>query len=212
VRKANLAILLLALGTSGQARAQGLQVDQSLQPPPFVAGESYHYDSSEATLLPGTGQEFIPSMSGLDFVSVNLSTPISNTGDFQVAIHAGTITAPVLALSDPVSSPAEGFANNTALFTFANVVPLTPGDTYVFELDELSSGAPWYIQIPGSAVVNGNTINMNYPGGQLIYNGAPQSTEDMIFSEGLIVPEPGAAQLGLLGLLIFAIAKRRYIF
>lgn len=203
MRKWTVCSLLLSSGAIARLDAQGLLVDQSLQPPAIIPGESYHYDAAEGTLFPETGQEFTPSFSGLDFVSVNLYTPTStNTGDFQIAIHSGTITGPVLGLSDEVSSPTGGFPGDTALFTFANVVPLTPGDTYVFELDEISGSVPWYIQIPSSAEVNGQTIDMNYPGGRLIYNGVPQDTEDMIFSEGIIVPEPGS--LGLCAMTIVA--------
>jgi hypothetical protein len=209
MRKRSFCVLLFALGLYEQAFAQGLLVDQSLQPPAFIPGESYHYDAAEGTLFPATGQEFTPAFSGLDFVSVNLESVIpTNIGNFQIAIHSGGITGPVLGLSEDVTSPASGFPNQTALFTFANMVPLTPGDTYVFELVELSASNPWYIQIPGSAVVNGQPIDMNYPGGRLIYNGVPQDTEDMIFSEGIIVPEPTAPELALLGLLVFGFVKK----
>src|SRR4051794_13464195 len=94
--------LLLACGIATGAHAQALVTDQSLQPPPLTGG-SYHYDSALANLLPGTGQEFTPSLPGLDFVDVNLhNSSAAATGMFEIAIHAGNIAAPVLELSDPV--------------------------------------------------------------------------------------------------------------
>jgi len=87
-------------------------------------------------------------------------------------------------------------------------VPLTPGDTYVLEVLQIAVNSGWAIEVPGSAVVNGQTIDMNYPGGRLIYGGVPQATEDMIFQEGIFVPEPGASSLCLLGVLAFGCSKK----
>jgi hypothetical protein len=50
---------------------------------------------------------------------------------------------------------------------------------------------------------------MNYPGGRLIYGGLPQATEDMIFQEGIFVPEPGVSSVCLVGVLAFGCSKRR---
>jgi hypothetical protein len=199
--------LLIICGFAAGAHGQGLLTDQSLQPPPFTQGVSYHYDSSIGSLLPATGQEFTPSLQGLDFVDVNLfgSAP-SNT--FQIAIHEGTITSPVLGLSDPVVSVGS-FPNNQAHFVFSSTVPLITGNLYVLEIIQAGGYSGWGIEIPGSAVVNGQTIDMNYPGGRLIYNGVPQDNLDMIFREGVVAPEPGVTALCLLGLLAFGCIKSK---
>src|SRR5438034_1217098 len=94
--------LLLACGVATGAHAQVFLTDQSLQPPPYTRG-SYHYDAVLSSLVPGTGQEFTPSLQGLDFVEVNLQNPtVTNTGTFEISIHGGNIAAPVLGLSDQV--------------------------------------------------------------------------------------------------------------
>ncbi len=196
-------LLLAAAG----AQAQGLLIDQSLQPPLFT-GSSIHYDSLLWSLVPGTGQEFTPSLQGLDFVDINLSNPVAtNTGTFEIAIHEGSITAPVLGLSEPVIR-SQGYPQSDTHFTFPSTVSLVPGDIYVLEILQLAGNSGWNIEIPASAVVNGQTIDMNYPGGRLIYSGVPQDSQDMIFQEGIIVPEPGVPALCLFGGLAFSFIRR----
>jgi hypothetical protein len=203
--------LLLVWGTTVGVHAQGVVIDQSLQPPPIISGESYHYDAADATLMPQTGQEFTPSLNGLDFVNVNLvPQSTTNTGIFEIAIHQGNITAPVLGLSSQVQRSGGATGNNT-YFPFLSTVPLTPGDTYVLEVLQIAGNSGWAIEVPGSAVVNGHTIDMNYPGGRLIYGGVPQATEDMIFQEGIFVPEPGVSALCLLGVLAFGCSKKQNV-
>ena len=200
--------LLLVSGTRVGVHAQGVLIDQSLQPPPIIPGESYHYDAADATLMPQTGQEFTPSLNGLDFVNVNLvPQSATNTGIFEIAIHQGNITAPVLGLSSQVLRPGGATGNNT-YFQFPSTVPLTPGDTYVLEVLQIAGNSRWAMEVPGSAVVNGQTIDMNYPGGRLIYGGVPQAAEDMIFQEGVFVPEPAVSSLCLLGVLAFGYSKK----
>ena len=200
--------LLLLCGMTAGAHAQGVLIDQSLQPPAIIPGESYHYDASVATLIAETGQEFTPSLNGLDFVDVKLLSQFgtnSGTGTFQIAIHQGTIAAPVLGLSGLVSISTSG---NSTQFTFSSTVPLTPGDTYVLEVLQLAGNSGWGVEVPGSAVVNGQTIDMNYPGGRLIYGGVPQATEDMIFQEGVFVPEPSVSFLFLIGVLMCGLVRK----
>jgi hypothetical protein len=199
--------LLLACGIATGAHAQGLLTDQSLQPPPNTGG-SYHYDASIGSLVPATGQEFTPSLQGLDFVDVRLyGSAVGNT--FQIAIHEGIIAAPVLGLSDPAVSSGT-FPNNEAHFTFSSTVPLVAGNLYVLEIIQGGGNSGWGIEIPSSAVVNGQPVNMNYPGGRLIYNGVPQDSKDLIFREGIVVPEPGVTALGLLGVLAFGFIRNGY--
>jgi hypothetical protein len=199
---------LLVCGMAFGAHAQGVLIDQSLQPPPIIPGQSYHYDALGLMLMPQTGQEFTPSLTGLDFADVNLppQSP-TNTGTFEIAIHQGNITAPVLGLSGQVvrSGVAPG-AN--AHFTFSSTVPLTPGDTYVLEVLQIAGNSGWAVEVPSSAIVNGQTIDLSYPGGRLIYGGVPQATEDMIFQEGIFVPEPGLWSFCLLGIVAFRLVRK----
>jgi hypothetical protein len=180
---------VLIMGSIGVACAQELVVDQSLQFPALVPRGNYHYDGAIATLSPGAGQEFTPTLNGLDFVDVSLHG--SATGHtFRVAIHQGTITAPVLGLSEATISPGK-FSNNQAHFTFSSRVPLLPGTLYVLEIIQEGSYSGWGVEIPSSAVVNGQIVDMNYYGGRFIYNGVPQDSRDLLFREGIVMPGPG---------------------
>ncbi len=200
--------VLLVCGTAFGIHAQGLLMDQSLQPPSIIPGESYHYDAADATLLPQTGQEFTPLLNGLDFVNVNLLTRFAtNTGVFEIAIHQGNITAPALGLSSQVLRSGGTNGNNTH-FIFPSTIPLIPGDTYVLEVLQIGGNSGWAVEVPGSAVVNGQTIDMSYLGGRLIYGGVPQATEDMIFQEGIVIPEPSAVSLCLLGVLALSFVRK----
>jgi hypothetical protein len=196
--------LLVTCGIAMGAHAQGLVTDQSLQAPPYVAHESYHYDASLASLGPETGQEFTPSLGGLDFVEVSLNNSIaSNTGTFEIAIHQSNIAGPVLSVSDQVVIP-----QSNPHFEFSSRVPLVAGDLYVLEVIQLAGDSGWTIEVPSYAVVNRQTIDMNYPGGRLIYGGVPQNNQDMLFREGIVMPEPSEAALLLLGALIFGFWSR----
>jgi len=180
---------LLIMCSIGGASAQELVVDQSLQFPALVPRGNYRYDAAIATLRPGTGQEFTPTLQGLDFVDVGLFG--SATGHtFRVAIHQGTITAPVFRLSEATVSPGK-FSNNQAHFTFSSRVPLVPGTLYVLEIIQEGSYSGWGVETPISAVVNGQIVDMNYYGGRFIYNGVPQDSRDLLFQEGIAVPGPG---------------------
>lgn len=184
------------------ADGQGYLIDQSLLPPPNTGG-SYHYDAVDSTLIPSTGQEFTPSFDGLDFVNVLLFGP--GGGTFQVSIHDGSITGLALGISEQVVSAGSGYTH----FNFLSTVSLTPGNTYVFEVIQNDNSSGWFIELPTSAVVNGQTIDMNYSGGRLIYGGVPQSSYDMIFSEGInVVPEPRSVDLFAIGVALAFLVKR----
>jgi hypothetical protein len=93
-------------------------------------------------------------------------------------------------------------------FAFPSTVPLTPGDVYVLQVLQTSGNSGWAVEVPTSAIVGGQIIDMNYPGGRLIYGGVPQATEDMIFQEGVFIPEPSLSSLCLLGVLAFGLGRR----
>jgi hypothetical protein len=199
--------LLLACGIVPGAHAQGVLIDQSLQIPPFT-NANFHYDGLLSSLVPGTGQEFTPSLEGLDFVDVNLQNAIvTDTGTFEIAIHKGNMAAPVLGLSNPVLWSG-GFSLNNAHFTFPNTLPIVPGNIYVLEINQLSGDPGWLFEVPVSLIINGRTIKMNYAGGRLIYGGVPQDNYDMLFQEGVFVPEPGVTAFCLLGVLVFGLVRK----
>ena len=198
--------LLLACGIATGAHAQGSVIDQSLQFPTVTNTHGFHaFEGLGFTLVPATGQEFTPSLQGLDFVDVDLSRSTNtHTGTFAIAIHAGTIAAPVLGLSDQVARSVGGDTH----FTFPSTVPVIPGDIYVLEIIQMAGDSGWRIIYPTLAMINGQTIDMNYPGGRLIYGGVPRENQDMIFREGLTVPEPGVTAFCLLGVLAVSFSRK----
>lgn len=178
-------VLLLAnpLAVTLAARAQVLVTDQSLQPPSLVGVQ--HYDESLASIIPPTGQEFTPAFNGVDFVDVNLfSGRSTQPGTFQIAIHAGTISGPVLGLSSPTIR-TNGAPDHTAHFTFETKVPVMAGAKYVLEIIQTAGDTGWAIELPTTAVENGTNANLNYSGGTLIIGGVSQVTNDMAFREGI---------------------------
>jgi hypothetical protein len=42
------------------------------------------------------GQEFIPDLWSLDFVEVDIDSPMRDEGDFLINIRAGTVTGPII--------------------------------------------------------------------------------------------------------------------
>jgi hypothetical protein len=178
-------MLLLAavLTTTAAAPAQVLLTGQSLQPPSLVGVK--HYDESLASIIPPTGQEFIPSLNCIDFVDVTLfSVQSAQPGTFQIAIHDSTIGGPVLGLSTPTVR-TNATSDHTAHFTFENKVPLTPGATYVLEIIQTAGDTGWAVELPNTAAINGTNANLAYAGGRLINAGAPQNTNDLAFREGI---------------------------
>jgi hypothetical protein len=81
-------------------------------------------------------------------------------------------------------------------FLFPNQVHLAPGTTYYFQ-PIIQSGGPFS--------ASGDTFR--YPGGSAFLNGNAVS-EDLWFREGIIVPEPSAAALALIGFGTFLYARR----
>lgn len=179
-------------------------------------GTSFLYDQQSSTdegnyghgggpsyqsLLPITGQSFTPSLSGVDFIRLEL-----NDGDpagtlsttWFLNLHSDSIHGPILGTTAPVGLPG-GFTG-AANFFFPNTIPLTPGTAYWFDLNS-PDGAAWH-------VIDGI---FNYPGGISWAGDIARPGADYWFREGLVVPEPSSAALLLLAgatLVYFRRAKR----
>jgi hypothetical protein len=103
----------------------------------------------------------------------------------------------VLATSSAVTF-ANGFAG-TMNFFFLSDVPLTPAQTYAFEVVVQSGSDLW----------NASAGEYSYAGGMVFANGLPAPASDMWFREGLVVPEPSSIAIILVGGCLLGWYRRR---
>jgi hypothetical protein len=141
-----------------------------------------------------TGQSFTPSLSGADFVRLNLWDENRSNGTgaiVYVNLRSDSITGPIIDSTAPVTLPDNfGLPLNTgyATFLFGSRVSLQPGVTYFLQ-PVVQSGDSW-------GIFGGI---FNYPGGAEYAFGNPSSSADYWFQEGIIVPEPSGFILFLFG-------------
>jgi len=136
------------------------------------------------------GQEFTPSLTGLDAVEI-LIGPRDAATLAVVNVRKDSIAGQVVG-----TSLLGTFEASVIHFDFAALVALVPGDRYVIE--------PVLISGLGFGVVFSDTDT--YSGGRAIVSGNLLPTRDMGFREGLTVPEP--ATLSLLGIGLAFVAGR----
>jgi hypothetical protein len=172
--KLKITLTAFILGTVGFTSAQGT----------FIYDQQSTGITDGGFFLSATpfGQSFTPTLDSLGFVDLQLSSGVSTTID--VNIRSGSITGLLLGTSMPVT--LQGSSSGVFDFLFSNPVTLTPGTQYFFE--------PVVVG-PGDA--QANTTSIQYPGGDLIANGAPVTAGDLWFREGVVtaVPEPASATL-----------------
>jgi hypothetical protein len=140
-------------------------------------------------ILGPIGQEFTPSISGLD--EVELWTEDFGPGngqetELQVFIRARTIDGPILGTSLVTSLP-DNFQGITS-FNFPDLVSLRPGELYVIQIIVLSGdnvllGHNWGVGSSGGP-------ESTYPGGTWIVLGQPEPGNDLWFREGFAGPTP----------------------
>ena len=134
----------------------------------------------------------------MDFVHVSLFN-LNPTGPstFQVSIHEGTITGPVVGTS-PVTPGADAPYTE---FIFDTSLSLTPNNTYVLQVEQLSGDSGW-----GMMRLNGG--GAFYEFGHAIVGGIPQSY-DFYFQEGPIaVPEPNVLSLCFVGTIVAGVIRK----
>ncbi len=143
-------------------------------------------------------QSFTPTLDSVGFIRIALddSTP-GNTmpGTIVVNLRSGSPTGPLLASTEPVLVPAG--TRGPVNFYFDAPVALTPGTTYYFQ-PAVQSGNAWGC----------NMGPFNYAGGSASSGGFP-TTDDLWFREGIVVPEPSAGLLLMVGVATLAWARRR---
>lgn len=127
------------------------------------------------------GQEFTPTQPFLVAVDVGLwgFNPQSGDDTITVIIRKGTIGAPVLATqSQVVLASFVGLAH----FRLLTLLPVTPGDVYVLEVQATKPTHGWFDGQEG----------VGYPGGRAIQFGEPEGRTDFAFqtyySESLRFP------------------------
>lgn len=151
------------------------------------------------------GQSFTPTLSSVGFVRLYIQNgeemPIP-PATVYVNLLANSITGPVLGQSESVSLPGGQFTDAPLNFFFVSPVTVTPGVTYYLQPVAESNPDVTYVIASGYL----------YSGGTLFLNGAPYSPEDLWFREGIVVPEPSALWLVLLGsgVWLFLRNKKRF--
>jgi hypothetical protein len=157
------------------------------------------------------GQEFTPKLNKVEIVTLALEYGGLLTGQypgtFEVQVRKDTITGDLLGTSMGVDLP-RGFGGSGDLldqlvqFSFAQAVPLTPGQRDVLQLVQ-TAGTSFTVEYSGDL----------YPGGRMVQSGQPVQSSDLIFWEG-VKPNPEPASfimfgLGMLGLLAYGWRHRK---
>ena len=178
--------------------SQSVLIDQSCAPvTSSISGNLYLTHDAEGYYT-GLGQEFMPSFSTINFVDLYVLADINSQVRYAIwaSIYSDTINGPLLGTSMPTYLD-RNFGKGAARLTFANDIPLTPGQRYVIKPD--AGGGPgggnpdlieFFVLDPSYS---------NYENGRALYGG-PVENRDMWFREGLIVPEPSTFALAGLAL------------
>jgi hypothetical protein len=171
--------------TSGSLMAQ---VDQANPPHPFPGGVNVRFDPR---------QEFTPNLEALDSVLLSFSTGAvpRQGGTLIVAIRQGGVDGSLIGTSDSVSLP--GLFGGHVIFRFPERVALVPGNTYALQPISVAGSVDWILD-----------TNPGYPGGRLFYNGSFINT-DLVFMEGIAIPEPSTVTLLVVAASIFLAAFHR---
>lgn len=162
-------------------------------------------DGARIQLDQPMGQSFVPTLSSVGFVQLELlDFPTNGLGTTVfVNLWSGSISnGTLLSSTDTIFIP-DGAFNLVTNFFFSTPAMVTPGTTYYFQ-PYAQSGDTTRIDVIGSQV-------FNYSGGTFYFHGAPDpNNSDLWFREGMIVPEPSAAMLGLIGGGLFLCARRKH--
>ena len=195
-----ISLLVIVLANSLSAHSQGTFVyDQQSITNDSVGGES----APAFQLNEPLGQSFTPSLSGIGFVRMIVFDARPNNGAgaiLSVNLRQDSLTGLILASATPVVLP-DNFGRGTrglVDFLFPSSPVLTPGTTYYLE-PVLQIGDLWQIVYD---------THFGYSGGTGFFQGLPAPDYDMWFREGIVVPEPVSAVLGLLGTALLMLLRR----
>ncbi len=131
------------------------------------------------------GQSFVPQYSQLAAIDSwiydgNDSFP---SLALTMVLHEGTIDGPILGTTQATPFDDESFYSGPVRFTFPSIIDVTPGQTYVYELQAQNAR--------GMALRTGN-LDDKYPAGNVFYTGDP-SGGDLMFQTiyPVTTPTPG---------------------
>ena len=143
------------------------------------------------------GQSFTPTLDAVGFIRLCIGGGLGGSGaTFYVNLMSDSINGPVLGSTEPVTlSPLLAASN----FYFSSPVPVTPGQTYYFQIVEQSDYNAWRCLADP---------DYRYPGGTAFFNGVANAGWDLWFREGIVVPEPSSALLLLAGVGALAVFRR----
>jgi len=161
------------------------------------------------------GQEFIPSLSPLIGIDVNIMTANPTAGDDTITLNIRESTIGGSVLSTASRFLVEGF-DGWLHFDLPSPVTVNPGSTYIIELTEAKATFGWYAcDVPPNV----------YPNGRLISGGNPFNDIDFTFRTyapvrapvgGYVAPvnkiavlTPYIALAGLIAILSTVFVKRR---
>ncbi len=159
---------------------------------------TFVYDQESTNLVEGSadlklaqplGQSFTPALVSVGFVEFNFydgDVLHSSGATVVVNLRSNAITGPILGISASVFMP-NGFFGVTN-FVFTTSIPVTPGVVY-------------YLQpmVQSGDDMGAYLTDASYTGGSAISQGVPVPDRNLWYREGVVVPEPSAALVILIG-------------
>jgi hypothetical protein len=184
--------ILVLWWCSVAARRASAQVDQQ-----HLIASDTHYSAFNVRF--DVRQEFTPTLNELDTVELFVGYPVFPASvSAAVAVREGGVDGPVLGMSTPRELPAS--FSGAVFFTFSERVKLTPGQLYAMQPLSMAGGPDWIV-----SVNSWNLAEPGYSGGKLFVEGRLVGGDvDLLFREGLDIPEPKANTLLTLAGLIAA--------
>ena len=177
------------------ARGQGtLQFDQQVSP--TTAPGAYFNIQPDPT-----GESFVPTLSSVGFAEFYFSDPNNFNGTgatISVNLWSGSIgTGTLLGTTASVSMP-DVFTGQSTFF-FSTPVTVNPGTTYYLQ-PVIQSGDSFQIGVGFQTYANGTAY----------FQGNPDSSADLWFREGMVVPEPSPVSFAAIGFIsLCAVLRRR---
>ena len=160
------ALVAVGIGVRTEVSAHTFIVDQANEPGVTVR------DGIVIPVGGPVGQEFVPTMSSLDVVEVQLHASDDEPSTVFVRIHAGGIAGPVLGVSGSVE--LSGTDTRVVHFDFPAPVALTPSSVHVLEV----------VHESGADVGVGFIPEDTYSEGKAVFFGVLQPHNDLWFREG----------------------------